>query len=52
MLEAIQKVESQLDKLEAAVNYADVEGSAQIVALARNLDEFVYVKYAFKFCIF
>ncbi len=46
MLEAMQRVESQLDKLGAAVNYADVEGSAQIVALARNLDEFVYVKYA------
>lgn len=46
MLEAMQKVESQLDKLEAAVHYADVEDSAQIAALARNLDAFIYVKNA------
>lgn len=46
MLKAMQKVESQLDKLEAVVNYADVDGSAQVIALSENLNEFVYVKGA------
>ncbi|MEZ3470550.1 MAG: antirestriction protein ArdA, partial [Schaedlerella sp.] len=46
MLEAMQRVKSQLDKLDAVVRYADVEGSDEITALAKNLDQFIYVQGA------
>lgn len=46
LVEAINRADTDLEKLSAAAEYADADSTKDLIALAKHLDDFVFIKDA------